>query len=86
METVTEMTFQYRLSGAESIRVELYRDSKPLRLVAELKNLPRDEWTAARCGFTLAESKDEQQVDEVRFLVPPGGQLAIDDLLLYAPS
>jgi inosine-uridine nucleoside N-ribohydrolase len=85
LEQETELTFQYRLTGAKGLRVELYREDQPLKLTAELADLKQDDWQTARCRFTLPPGDEEQHADEIRLLVPAGGRVAIDDLLLYVP-
>jgi inosine-uridine nucleoside N-ribohydrolase len=82
---VTELAFKYRLSGADHLRVELTDLQDGLH--AELKDLKTDEWseTTARFHATQADMLD-RKVTGVRFVMPPGARLEIDDLLLYEPG
>ena len=80
----THLSFQYRLTGAESVRVALLNSSSKQTHTVELKNLKQGEWTTG-----LAEipgPKPGDKVDELHFFVPKGGELLLDDVLLYEPG
>ena len=80
----TNLDFRYRLSGADSLRVELVNSKTRQSHVVELKDLKQGEWAQARTAFP--DAKKCERVDEIRFLLPKGAELLIDDVLLYTPG
>ncbi|MDX1944495.1 MAG: DUF6807 family protein [Pirellulaceae bacterium] len=86
LNEVLELTFQHRLTGTEAVRIELFRDGKPLGISADLAGLQQGVWTAAGCRLEVPAALRDEAADEIRFLVPGGGKLAIDDLLLFVPA
>ncbi len=79
----TELMFKYHLTGADRMRIELVHAKTDRRWTRELLNLTRDAWSET----TLRHEIDDvtANVDEVRFLLPAGATLTIDDVLLYVP-
>jgi hypothetical protein len=55
-----------------------HKDSQPAR---KLKDLNNGEWAEATVDFELPEKFRE--ASEVRFVLPKGAKLLIDDVLLY---
>lgn len=88
LDPVTELSFRYRLSGTDAIRVELRNSKTGWKTVQELPKLRRDEWASATVAFntTRGDDRKEAAIDEVRFLLPTGSELGLDDLLLYTPA
>ena len=82
----TELFFRYRLTGAESMRVELVGTNSKLEPKREAKDLKKGEWAEATLSFTSPEPKKELHVNEIRFRLPKGAELWIDDVLLYVPG
>src|SRR5262249_44075208 len=91
----THLRFRYHLSGADSMRVLLVNRTAKDSHVIELKNLKGSEWAEAVLDFSadsrrLDGSKGKpakgDRVDEIRFLMPKGAELLVDDLLLYEPG
>jgi inosine-uridine nucleoside N-ribohydrolase len=82
----TELFFRYRLTGADALRVELASTSTKLELKRELKDLKKGEWAEATLSFPSPEPKKELHVNEIRFRLPKGAELWIDDVLLYVPG
>jgi hypothetical protein len=57
--------------------------------IVELKGLAKDKWAEVIVDFSEAKPqkpKTGDKVDEIHFLLPKGGELLIDDLLLYEPG
>jgi hypothetical protein len=67
--------FRHRLKGADTLRVAI------LDQTVELKRLSPEEWAPATASFTGL--RPGLRADEVRLIVPPGGELLVDDVLLY---
>jgi hypothetical protein len=78
------LTFDYRLTGADSLRVELGDGRGGQPYVKEVAGLKRDAWSRATVDFAIraADGKDAFATD-VQFSVPAGAVLEIDNLLLY---
>jgi len=77
----TALSFQHRLTGTGSLRIELVNEGMPL-LGQDLKPSVSGEWS--RSTVTFSPQRLPQSVDEVRFLLREGA-LQIDDVLLYMP-
>jgi hypothetical protein len=77
----TALSFQHRLTGTESLRIELVNQGTTL-LGQDFKPSVSGEWS--RSTVTFRPQKLPQPVDEVRFL-PGEGALQIDDVLFYVP-
>jgi hypothetical protein len=78
----TLLTFKYHVTGTGTVKVELREGQKPRgRPVV---------WEPARVGEWAEETLQllprGTSVDEVRFVLPKGVKLTIDDLLLYDPG
>ncbi len=86
LDATTELFFRYRLTGAESMRVELVHTGSKLELKRELKNLKKDEWAETTLSFDSPDKTKELHVNEIRLWLPKGVGLWIDDVLLYLPN
>jgi hypothetical protein len=81
----TELTFKYRLTGGDSLKIELI--DREGNHAAGLSNLKRGEWSEATVRFkSPAGEPRERFATAVRFLPPAGAVLEIDDMLLYQPG
>jgi len=79
----TELTFKHHLTGGERVTVELFH-AKAGRAVARQEVSPgKDVWGESRVRFDLPGGA---VADEIRFLLPAGATLTIDDVLLYTPG
>ena len=88
-ETITRLRFRYRLSGATSMQIALVRGKTRHRNESQLKDLKQDEWAEATLTFKTPRSTGslaDHVADELRFVVPKGATLLIDDVLLYEPG
>ena len=78
----TLLTFKYHITKTDAVRVELW-DGKVRRGRPVVWEPDRaDAWLEA----TLKFNPVGPTADEIRFLVPKGAKLTIDDLLLYDPG
>ena len=79
----TRLSFRYRLTGADSVRVVLGNGKKGEHVI-ELTGLKQGTWAKATADFGRTRTGDK--VDEIRFLLPKGAELLVDDVLLYEPN
>jgi hypothetical protein len=81
----TSVRFRYRLSGGDQIKVELVNSYSQEKSQTVLTGLTSDRWSEATAEFARPAKAAQQprQVDEVRFLIGPGMELWIDDVLIY---
>jgi hypothetical protein len=91
----THLTFRYRLTGADAMRVLLVNRTVKDSHIVDLKDLKKDEWATATIDFSTDSKRGDgtagkpgagDRVDEIEFLLPAGAELLIDDLLLYEPG
>ena len=76
--------FRHRLKGADSLRVAILDATDGKLHSVELKRLSPEEWSPAIASFTGL--RPALRAEEVHIVVPPGGDLLIDDVLLYEPG
>jgi hypothetical protein len=82
LDAETELTFKYRLTGADEATVMLGVKGLALDRGAQKVKLVRDEWAEATVRFKLA---GKETASEIVFLLPDGAELLVDDVLLYTP-
>jgi inosine-uridine nucleoside N-ribohydrolase len=93
MGAATQLTFRYRLTGADSLRVVLRNSKTKDEYAATIKGLRKDEWAETAVDFSAGRGGDGSlrtlragdRVDEIQFLLPRGAELHLDDLLLTVP-
>jgi hypothetical protein len=78
----TQLTFRYRLTGADAMQVLLIHSAGKQSQRAELKGLKKDDWGEVTVDFNTAPGA---KADELHFLLPKGAELLLDDLLVYEP-
>jgi inosine-uridine nucleoside N-ribohydrolase len=85
MGETTKLRFRYHLTGAESMRVQLMNRTTKEPHTVELKKLDKEKWSETTIDFSQDKSgpRKGDRVDEIRFLLPRGAELLIDDVLLY---
>jgi inosine-uridine nucleoside N-ribohydrolase len=84
----THLSFRYRLTGADSMRVALVNRTAKAQQIMEVKDAGRDRWTEHTLDFTKAKPGGPAKgdhVDEILFLLPKGAELLLDDVLLFEP-
>ncbi len=84
LSQTVELSFRYRLNEAEGLRVELADSKSSEARGVELRDLERGKWATATARFTKVPNGAE--ADEIRFALPKGAELLLDDLLLYEPG
>jgi hypothetical protein len=81
--------------AAEPLRVELANSKSGSTLAREVKEVKSGKWSEAILTFRRASSAEPAdpkfaqhagKVDEIRFVLPKGGELLVDDVLLYVPG
>ncbi len=81
----TQLFFRYKLTGAETLQVALADRTAKETHVVDLKKLTTDKWAEATVDFPAAAKRGDK-VDELRFLLPKGAELLVDDVLLFEPD
>ncbi|MBI2808739.1 MAG: nucleoside hydrolase [Planctomycetes bacterium] len=93
----THLSFRYKLVGTDSLRISMPvvqaakvgtkgKGIAPVRV--ELNGLKTNEWASLTVDLNAAAPNAltvGSFVSEIGFFVPAGGQLLLDDLLLYEP-
>jgi inosine-uridine nucleoside N-ribohydrolase len=77
------LSFRYRLSGADAIQIRLVNSATGASQSAEAKSLEQGNWADATVDF---DTKGLPSADEIHLLLPKGGALLLDDLLLFEPG
>jgi hypothetical protein len=73
--------FRYHLTGADRLSVEIRGPSTTVNW--KCPDSKRDEWSQWNCRN--GSNGNNRIADELRFRVPKGAQLLVDDVLLYVP-
>jgi hypothetical protein len=89
-ETV-ELRFKYRLTGADTMDVALSSSKDDARLTRNMKDVKKDEWALAVVRWDNRPTREGdglrmKQADEIRFSLPKGAVLLVDDAWLYEPG
>ncbi len=91
----TALRFGYHLSGAWTVRVKLIGRALPEAPVIEMKGLAVNQWAEATFDVPTNWPRGVQNaagpaqggcVEEIQFLLPPGAELLLADVLLYEPA
>jgi inosine-uridine nucleoside N-ribohydrolase len=80
----TQLSFRYRLTGGDGLRVVMVNRTAKKEHAVELTGLKQSQWAEATADF--GQTRKGDRVDEVRFLLPKGAELLVDDVLLYEPG
>jgi purine nucleosidase/pyrimidine-specific ribonucleoside hydrolase len=85
--------FKYRLTGAESFTVQLANSKgRELHMEQHVDKAKSGDWQELSLSFSLADARNSAEVaalktaDELRFLLPRGAELLVDDVLVYEPD
>jgi hypothetical protein len=81
----TAVRFRYRLVGGDQIQVELANSIAKEDVQTVLTRLTTDQWAEATAELATpaGPGQKRRQVDEVRFVVRPGVELLVDDVLIH---
>lgn len=74
------LSFRYRLKGADALELRLVNSATGASQSADARPLEQGAWTDATVDF---DTKGLPSADEVHLLLPKGGELLLDDLLLF---
>jgi len=83
LDAITELTFKYKLTGADEATVLLGIKGLGLDRGIQTVKLRRDEWAEATVRFALT---GKETASEIMFMLPAGAELLVDDVLLYTPG
>lgn len=78
----TELRFRYRVNGADRVDVSLVNSKTGQHVDGAAESLVEGEWAETTAVFGAGPG----EVDTVRFVVPKGAGLLVDDVLLYEPA
>jgi inosine-uridine nucleoside N-ribohydrolase len=82
----TQLSFRYRLTGADSMQVALVNRTARAQQTVELTKLTQDQWTEHTVDFARAKPAGPakgDRVDEILFILPKRAELLLDDVLLF---
>jgi hypothetical protein len=84
----TSISFRYQVEGTNTFRVILVNSQTGQRFEAAVHAPVRGRWSESTIDCHTPPLSDARPccVDEVHFLLDPGGELWIDDVLLYEPA
>jgi inosine-uridine nucleoside N-ribohydrolase len=85
------LSFRYRLTGTDTLRVQIYSLSKGYHRYLSLTGLPQGRWELAAVDMTAARRPDGsggplaegERIDDIQFYADPRAELLIDDIVLY---
>jgi hypothetical protein len=81
------LRFRYRLSGTDSIELEMgWRSEERSAMSMKLESLRRDEWTETTVNCSSRLQTAPAAIDQLVFRIPREARLQVDDLLLYEPA
>lgn len=84
----TSIRFRYQLEGTDTFRVILVNSRTKQRFEATVDHAVRGSWSETTIDYHIPPLPEARPpyVNEIHFLLDPGGDLSIDDLLLYEPA
>lgn len=81
----TTARFRYKLSDSRSLRVQL-ADGASGRVFEQAVERPQlGAWAEATVAFEIAAATSPPTADELRLMIDRGGQLLVDDVLVFEP-
>jgi hypothetical protein len=88
LDTITNLFFRYHLAGADQLRVELRQGKGRDAFGQTVDRVKNDVWSDATMTYALPGRLGKAWIsfDEIRYLIPKGGRLLVDDILLYTPE
>jgi inosine-uridine nucleoside N-ribohydrolase len=87
----TRLRFKYKLTGTDTIRVQLYSLSKGYHRYLSVSGLEQGKWLDGCVDMTRMLRPDGtggalakgERIDDIQFYVDPRAELLIDDVVLY---
>jgi purine nucleosidase len=79
----TDVSFRYRLEGTDTLQLQLVDSESAKSQSVDMKDLKTGEWAQATISV---DTRQQASANELRWLLPKGAKLLIDDVLLYEPG
>jgi hypothetical protein len=87
----TRLSFRYRLSGSDTLRVQIYSLTNGYHRHLSLTGLKQEEWQDATVDMTQARRPDgsggplaaDERIDDIQFYINREADLWIDDIVLF---
>jgi inosine-uridine nucleoside N-ribohydrolase len=87
----TRLRFRYKLTGTDTIRVQLYSLSNGYHRYLSVSGLEGGKWLEGCVDMTRMRRPDgtggalakDERIDDIQFYVDPRAELLIDDIVLY---
>lgn len=87
----TRLRFKYKLTGTDTLRVQLYSLTNGYHRYLSLTGLDQGKWLDGCVDMTQMQRPDgsnrglgeNERIDDVQFYVDPRAELLIDDVVLY---
>jgi inosine-uridine nucleoside N-ribohydrolase len=91
MGSNTRLRFKYKLTGTDTIRVQLYSLTNGYHRYLSVSGLKWDEWGEVCVDLTQMRRPDgtggplakDERIDDIQFYIDPRAELLIDDIVLY---
>ena len=90
----TRLRFKYKLTGADTLRVQLYTLTNGYHRYLSVSGLEQGKWLDGCVDMTKMRRPDgtggalatDERIDDIQFYVDPRAELLIDDVVLYDAS
>ncbi len=90
----TRLSFRYKLTGTDTLKVQIYSLSNNYHRYLLLTGLSQGTWQSATVDMTEARRPDgsggplseDERIDDIQFYIHPDAELLIDDIVLYDAS
>jgi purine nucleosidase len=87
----TRLSFRYKLTGTDVLRVQLYSLTNGYHRYLSLHNVEQGKWLSGCVDMTDMRKPDgtggplaeNERIDDIQFYVPASAELLIDDVVLY---
>jgi hypothetical protein len=87
----TRLAFRYKLSGTDTIRIQLYSLSNGYHRYLSVSGLEQGKWLEGCVDMTQMRRPDgtggalaaDERIDDIQFYIDPRAELLIDDIVLY---
>ncbi len=87
----TRLSFRYRLTGTDTLRVQIYSLTNGYHRRHYLTNLPQGKWEHTDLDMRQLRRPDgtggplaaDERIDDIQFYITPEADLLIDDIVLY---
>lgn len=87
----TRLRFKYKLTGTDTLRVQLYTLTNGYHRYLSLSKLEQDKWLDGCVDMTQMRRPDgtggplaaDERIDDIQFYVDPRAELLIDDVALF---